>query len=141
MFGATSRLTCPLDVLEDERKRRARSATGSTLEITMVLRTTEVAGTEWVQEHDVMAQGVPDFAELLRGAERTAVHLEMRDVYSVGDETEAFERFHRTGETDLNPDSEFWTGWTPIVREPTGACSDRGRFVRLMKGHGRPGSR
>jgi hypothetical protein len=25
--------------------------------------------------------GVPDFAELLRSAQRTAVHLEMRDVY------------------------------------------------------------
>ncbi|MGW2188252.1 DUF6879 family protein [Streptomyces sp. NPDC001719] len=61
--------------------------------------------------------GVPDFAELLESARRTAVHLEMRDTYSVGDETESFVHFTRTGETDLDPDSEFWQGWTPLVRK------------------------
>ncbi|MER7310654.1 DUF6879 family protein [Streptomyces halstedii] len=67
-----------------------------------------------------MPQSVPDFAELLRGAERTAVHLEMRDVYSVADEAGSFERFKRTGEADLDPDSAFWVGWTSIVRETVG---------------------
>ncbi|MFI9160745.1 DUF6879 family protein [Kitasatospora aureofaciens] len=33
-----------------------------------------------------MTQNVPDFSALLRGARRTAVHLEMRDVYGVADE-------------------------------------------------------
>jgi hypothetical protein len=46
--------------------------------------------------------GVPDFAELLGSAERSAVHLEMRDVYSVGNETESFEEVLRTGQTDLD---------------------------------------
>lgn len=63
---------------------------------------------------------VPDFAELLKSARHTAVHLEMRDSYSVGDETETFERFLRTGEADLDPDSAFWQGWTPLVREAVG---------------------
>ncbi|WP_431775741.1 DUF6879 family protein [Streptomyces cucumeris] len=63
---------------------------------------------------------VPDFAELLKSARHTAVHLEMRDIYSVGDETESFERFLRTGEADLDPDSAFWQGWTPLVREAVG---------------------
>ncbi|MFF3326504.1 DUF6879 family protein [Streptomyces sp. NPDC002889] len=67
-----------------------------------------------------MSQNVPDFAELLGGAERTAVHLEMRDIYSVGNEVESFEQFKRTGEVDLDPDSAFWLGWTSIVREAVG---------------------
>lgn len=67
-----------------------------------------------------MSQNVPDFAELLRAAQHTAVHLEMRDVYSVGDETASFEQFKRTGDADLDPDSAFWQGWTPLVREAVG---------------------
>ncbi|MFJ3975926.1 MULTISPECIES: DUF6879 family protein [Streptomyces] len=67
-----------------------------------------------------MSQNVPDFAELLRGAERTAVHLEMRDLYSVGDEAATFEHFLRTGEADLDPVSRQWIAWTPIAREAVG---------------------
>ncbi|WKU46715.1 hypothetical protein Q3V23_23105 [Streptomyces sp. VNUA116] len=73
--------------------------------------------------------GVPDFTELLRSAQRTAVHLEMRDVYSVGEEADSFEHFMRTGEADLDPDSEFWQGWTPLVRETVG----RGVVVRRAR--------
>ncbi|MDT0307743.1 hypothetical protein RM780_12325 [Streptomyces sp. DSM 44917] len=75
--------------------------------------------------------GVPDFAELLRCAQRTAVHLEMRDVYSVGDEKDSFEEFLRTGRTDLDPDSPFWQGWTPLVRETVarGVQMRRARIV------------
>ncbi|MGW1886553.1 DUF6879 family protein [Streptomyces sp. NPDC001970] len=64
--------------------------------------------------------GVPDFAELLRGAHHTALHLEMRDVYSVGDEADSFAEFLQSGQTDLDPDSVFWQGWTPLVREAVG---------------------
>ncbi|MBL1099541.1 DUF6879 family protein [Streptomyces coffeae] len=73
--------------------------------------------------------GVPDFAELLKSARHTAVHLEMRDIYSVGDETETFERFLRTGEADLDPDSALWQGWTPLVREAVG----RGVVIRRAR--------
>ncbi len=75
--------------------------------------------------------GVPDFAELLRSAQRTAVHLEMRDVYSVGDEKDGFEEFLRTSRTDFDPDSPFWQGWTPLVRETVarGVQMRRARIV------------
>ncbi|MFJ5102469.1 DUF6879 family protein [Streptomyces sp. NPDC088554] len=75
--------------------------------------------------------GVPDFAELLRSARNTAVHLEMRDVYSVGDEVETYERFLRTGEADLDPGSPQWQGWTPLVREAVarGVIMRRARIV------------
>lgn len=75
--------------------------------------------------------GVPVFAELLRSAQRTAVHLEMRDVYSVGDEKDSFEEFLRTGRTDLDPDSPFWQGWTPLARETVarGVQMRRARIV------------
>ncbi|MCC9703943.1 hypothetical protein E4N62_00850 [Streptomyces sp. MNU76] len=75
--------------------------------------------------------GVPDFAELLGSAEHTAVHLEMRDVYSVGNEADSFEEFLRTGRTDLDPDSPFWLGWTPLVRE-TVARGVRMRRARIV---------
>ncbi|MGW2054535.1 DUF6879 family protein [Streptomyces sp. NPDC001840] len=64
--------------------------------------------------------GVPDFAELLKSARHTAVHLEMRDVYSVGDEAQTYERFIQAGDADLDPDSALWQGWTPLVREAVG---------------------
>ncbi|WP_129841956.1 DUF6879 family protein [Streptomyces sp. RFCAC02] len=64
--------------------------------------------------------GAPDFADLLKSARFTAAHLEMRDIYSVGDETSSFERFMKTGEADLDPDSAFWQGWAPLVREAVG---------------------
>ncbi|MGK5641628.1 DUF6879 family protein [Streptomyces sp. URMC 126] len=63
---------------------------------------------------------VPAFDELLRGARHTAVHLEMRDVYGVGDEAEGFTEFERSGRVDLDPDAAFWRGWTPLVREAVG---------------------
>ncbi|MFE5586717.1 DUF6879 family protein [Kitasatospora sp. NPDC056531] len=67
-----------------------------------------------------MTQNVPDFSALLKGARRTAVHLEMRDVYGVADETADFEEFRQSGSIDLDPDSEGWAGWVPLVRETVG---------------------
>ncbi|EST31597.1 DUF6879 family protein [Streptomyces roseochromogenus] len=75
---------------------------------------------------------VPDFAALLRSAERSAAHLEMRDVYAVGDEAEDFARFRRTGvHPDLDPDSAGWSGWVPLVRETVtrGVQMRRARIV------------
>lgn len=67
-----------------------------------------------------MTQNAPDFSELLGSARHTAVHLEMRDVYSVGEEVGTFNRFLSTGEADLDPQSPLWLGWTPIAREAVG---------------------
>ncbi|WKX70917.1 DUF6879 family protein [Streptomyces sp. XD-27] len=63
---------------------------------------------------------VPEFDELLKNARHTAVHLEMRDNYGVGDEAAGFQHFKRTGDADQNPDSAFWVPWTSLVREAVG---------------------
>ncbi|MFJ9176989.1 DUF6879 family protein [Streptomyces sp. NPDC102360] len=57
----------------------------------------------------------PGFEELLAGAHRSACHLEMRDVYGVGDETADFEHWKRTGERDTDPTSAYWTPWVDLV--------------------------
>ena len=74
---------------------------------------------------------VPDFAELLSGARRTAVHLEMRDRYGVGDEAEEIERFTRTGEIALDPTASWWPQWLGIVKETLarGVVMRRARIV------------
>ncbi|MFE7276318.1 DUF6879 family protein [Streptomyces sp. NPDC057623] len=75
---------------------------------------------------------VPDFAELLRSANRSAVHLEMRDVYGVKDEAADFAAFLKTGvHPDLDPGSPGWSGWVPLVRETVsrGVKMRRARIV------------
>jgi hypothetical protein len=62
----------------------------------------------------------PNFAELLAGTRRSAVHLEMRDTYGVGDEAEEFERFRRTGRVDLDPTARWWPEWLDRVRDAVG---------------------
>ncbi|MFI6695218.1 DUF6879 family protein [Streptomyces sp. NPDC050433] len=63
-----------------------------------------------------MSQNEPGFNELLAAAEHSAVHLEMRDSYGVGDEAEDFENWKRTGQRDVNPTSEYWTPWVDLIR-------------------------
>jgi hypothetical protein len=74
---------------------------------------------------------VPDFAELLGGAQHTAVHLEMRDVYGVGDEVEEIEHFTRTGQITLDPTASFWPEWLGIVKDTLarGVVMRRARIV------------
>ncbi|MFE9801468.1 DUF6879 family protein [Streptomyces goshikiensis] len=67
-----------------------------------------------------MSQNAPDFAALMRQAEHSAVHLEMRDTYGVGDEAEEFEEFKRTGHVDLDPTLRWWPEWLGIVRDTVG---------------------
>ncbi|WP_055524514.1 DUF6879 family protein [Streptomyces graminilatus] len=76
--------------------------------------------------------GVPDFSELLGSAQHSAVHLEMRDVYGVGDEAADFEEFRRTGvHPDADPESADWGGWVPLVKETIarGVVMRRARIV------------
>lgn len=74
---------------------------------------------------------VPDFAELLRGAHHSAVHLEMRDLYGVGDEAEEIELFARTGQIALDPTARWWPEWLGIVKETLarGVTMRRARIV------------
>ncbi|MFG3495297.1 DUF6879 family protein [Streptomyces sp. NPDC047928] len=64
--------------------------------------------------------GVPSFAELLSSTRYSAVHLEMRDSYGVGDEIEEFEQFKRTGSIDLDPTARWWPEWLGMVRKAVG---------------------
>ncbi|MBA4864056.1 hypothetical protein H1V43_22395 [Streptomyces sp. PSKA54] len=63
-----------------------------------------------------MPQNVPSFAELLDGAQSTAVHLEMRDAYGVASEAEDFARWKSTGERDMDPGSPYWGPWVELIR-------------------------
>ncbi|MFF8271377.1 DUF6879 family protein [Streptomyces sp. NPDC016562] len=60
------------------------------------------------------------FAELLAATEHTAVHLEMRDSYAVGDEKDDYETFLRTGVPNLDPARSFWPQWMPLVEDAVG---------------------
>lgn len=67
-----------------------------------------------------MSLNAKTFAELLAATRRSAVHLEMRDVYAVGDETGDFESFLRTGVANTDPTKAFWPQWLPLVHDAVG---------------------
>ncbi|WP_329492996.1 DUF6879 family protein [Kitasatospora herbaricolor] len=76
-----------------------------------------------------MTQSEMGFSDLLAAARYSAVHLEMRDSYDVPDEAEAVERFRRTGESDLDPESEYWQDWTAMLRQ----ANARGVVIRRAR--------
>lgn len=57
----------------------------------------------------------PGFDDLLDSAQHHALHLELRDVYAVGEEREVYEAFCRDGSVPAD-DSPFWGGWLPLVQ-------------------------
>ncbi|WP_327278522.1 hypothetical protein OG609_45135 (plasmid) [Streptomyces sp. NBC_01224] len=69
---------------------------------------------------------VPSFEGLLDSARQHALHLELRDVYAVGEEREVFETFLRDGSVPAD-DSEFWGGWLPLVERTVA------RGVRVLR--------
>ncbi|MEU5836347.1 DUF6879 family protein [Streptomyces diacarni] len=71
------------------------------------------------------------FAELLAATRHSAVHLEMRDVYAVGDEADDFAAFLRTGVANTDPARSFWPQWTPLVEDAVsrGVVMRRARIV------------
>ncbi|MDX3771247.1 MULTISPECIES: DUF6879 family protein [unclassified Streptomyces] len=69
------------------------------------------------------------FDELLEAAQHSAVHLEMRDVYGVGDEADDFELWRRTGDRDADPASAYWAPWVDLIR----AATARGVTVRRAR--------
>ncbi|MEV7284041.1 DUF6879 family protein [Streptomyces sp. NPDC093252] len=78
-----------------------------------------------------MSQNVPSFSELLGAAQHSAVHLEMRDQYAVGDEADDFETWLRTGERDADPASEYWAPWVDLISRTVarGVVVRRARIV------------
>ncbi|MEU2211663.1 DUF6879 family protein [Streptomyces hygroscopicus] len=78
-----------------------------------------------------MSPNARPFADLLAAARRSAVHLEMRDRYAVGDEAEDFAAFLRTGAANTDPARSFWPQWLPLVTEAVarGVVMRRARIV------------
>ncbi|WEV25726.1 hypothetical protein OYE22_11320 [Streptomyces sp. 71268] len=67
-----------------------------------------------------MSQSLTSFADLLRSAERSAVHLEMRDSYGVENENEAFARWREGHRLDRANRASWWRPWLDLVQEVTG---------------------
>ncbi|MFD8696466.1 DUF6879 family protein [Kitasatospora purpeofusca] len=78
-----------------------------------------------------MRQSVPSFVEMLNSATSTAVHLELRDQYSVAEEASELAKWHRGEAVDVDPDSEYWGGWSDLVRR-TVARGVRVRRARVV---------
>ncbi|MFJ5049558.1 DUF6879 family protein [Streptomyces sp. NPDC088719] len=78
-----------------------------------------------------MSQNEPGFDELLAAAKYSAVHLELRDSYGVGDEAEDFETWKRTGRRDIDPASAYWAPWVDSIRSTVarGVAVRRARVV------------
>lgn len=77
-----------------------------------------------------MQQNV-SFNELLQAAHHSAVHLEMRDTYGVGDEADDFATWRRTGQRDIFPASAYWAPWVDLIRSSAarGVAVRRARIV------------
>ncbi|MFE9737354.1 DUF6879 family protein [Streptomyces sp. NPDC006477] len=76
-----------------------------------------------------MPPSEPRFDELLASARHTAIHLEMRDVYTVQDEADDYQRWRETGERDVDPASAYWAPWVAMVR----AATARGVAMRRVR--------
>ncbi|EXU67636.1 MULTISPECIES: DUF6879 family protein [Streptomyces] len=71
------------------------------------------------------------FADLLAATRHSAVHLEMRDQYAVGDEAEDYAAFQDTGVANTDPSKSFWPEWLPLVTDAVarGVTMRRARIV------------
>lgn len=78
-----------------------------------------------------MSSTLNEFRTHLDAAQRSAVHLEMRDSYAVGDEAEDFANWKATGVRDVDPDTVNWKPWVSTVAETIsrGIVMRRARIV------------
>lgn len=76
-----------------------------------------------------MPQSKPDFKQLFEAARSSAVHLEMRDSYAVGDEAADFTQWQSTGSRDDDPASDYWAPWVGLIRQ----AAARGVTVRRAR--------
>ncbi|MFD7508492.1 DUF6879 family protein [Streptomyces sp. NPDC059853] len=67
-----------------------------------------------------MSQSLTTFADLLRAAERSAVHLEMRDAYGVENEVAGFAAWRAGRRLDPGDRASWWRPWLDLVQEVTG---------------------
>ncbi|MEV7845992.1 DUF6879 family protein [Streptomyces cyaneofuscatus] len=78
-----------------------------------------------------MAQSLSNFTDLIRSAERSAVHLEMRDVYAIPDEDERFAAWRQGERFDPDDRDSWWRPWLDLVQEVT-AKGVRMRRARIV---------
>ncbi|MGW1205575.1 DUF6879 family protein [Streptomyces cyaneofuscatus] len=78
-----------------------------------------------------MAQSLSNFTDLLRSAERSAIHLEMRDVYALPDEDERFAAWRQGRRFDPVDRDSWWRPWLDLVQEVT-AKGVRMRRARIV---------
>lgn len=83
-----------------------------------------------------MQQNVPPFAELLAGCTRSAVHLEMRDVYGVEEEDADFAAWRAGHRYDLDDRSTWWNSFHDAVAGAVG----RGVVMRRARVVSEPAS-
>jgi hypothetical protein len=76
-----------------------------------------------------MPQSELNFRDLMEAARTSAVHLEMRDTYGVGDESDDFTQWQRTGHRDVDPASAYWAPWVDLISR----ASARGVVVRRAR--------
>ncbi|MFI1865917.1 DUF6879 family protein [Streptomyces jumonjinensis] len=78
-----------------------------------------------------MSQSLASFAELLRSARTSAVHLEMRDAYGVENEVEEFAAWKNGHRLDPDDRHSWWQPWHDLVQEVTskGVVMRRARIV------------
>ncbi|MEU8520873.1 DUF6879 family protein [Streptomyces sp. NBC_01216] len=78
-----------------------------------------------------MAQSLSNFTDLIRSAERSAVHLEMRDVYAIPNENERFTAWRQGHRLDPDDRESWWRPWLDVVQEIT-AKGVRLRRARIV---------
>ncbi|GAA0286952.1 hypothetical protein GCM10010302_26620 [Streptomyces polychromogenes] len=78
-----------------------------------------------------MMQNVPDFSELLKSAQHSAVHLEMRDSYGVDKEKGPFAAWRDGARLDPNNRAAWWRPWLDLISETVarGVVIRRARIV------------
>ncbi|MER8103686.1 DUF6879 family protein [Kitasatospora sp. NPDC094016] len=76
-----------------------------------------------------MAQTLSNFADLIKSARHSALHLEMRDWYSVENEAEGFAAWHHGKRLDPDNRESWWRPWLDLVQEVTG----RGVAIRRAR--------
>ncbi|MFF0227595.1 DUF6879 family protein [Streptomyces sp. NPDC004629] len=78
-----------------------------------------------------MRSSIPTFAELIAGCTHSAVHLEMRDVYSVDNERQRFEAWRRGFRHAPADRASWWRPWLDLIQETVarGVVVRRARIV------------
>ncbi|MFG2515947.1 DUF6879 family protein [Streptomyces sp. NPDC048584] len=76
-----------------------------------------------------MPSSAPPFADLISSCTQSAVHLEMRDVYSVENERTRFDEWRSGVRLDPDDEATWWRPWVDLIRKSVA----RGIVVRRAR--------